>query len=543
MSDDMSSAKEPGKTGSPFPSRRELHGSRIPTRTPQTADGGEDVFPPSMRTPSDTPQSGPSPYPAVAKVSTETGAFPTRKELRDTGMLPQVSARSKKADKSAKSRKAHRTGPAPAGVQGQPAAGAAPARVPQSVPQGRPQVGVAPGVTQGVPQGGPQVAPQSGLPGAPQGGSPLPMGQNGVRRPAQVRAKKAPKWRVALVLVVLLALVGGAVYIALTSLGRGGNSIIAESLDFPGPGEGTVEVTITSGELGSEIGQTLVDAGVVKTLKGFTNAFDANSAAATIKPGTYTLRLGMTSAGALAALLDDANRKDNAITVNAGQTLSQVKEKMVAVGGFTDQELEDALSNPEAIGLPEQAGGDIEGWLSPGSYDVGKDTTATDVFAKMVGNTVQTLNVLEVPQEDWQETLTKASILEREAGSLEDMPKVARVIQNRLDSPAGETLGLLQMDSTVLYGVGKSGGLPTEADLASDSPYNTYRVAGLPPGPIASPSEEAIEATVHPAEGDWLYFVTVNLDTGETLFTSSLAEQEANIELLRQWCEANKDRC
>ncbi len=514
MNDDMSSAAKQSKAGSPFPSRRELHGSRIPTRKPQKETPSEDVFPAPVNAPGIVTGRAPSPENVAPHVDTETGAFPTRKELRDTGMLPQVKARPKNTAKAVAPQKAGPAAPATAPSQAVPGSASKPTRSAR-------------------PAGGRAATDIKQKPQAPVG----------VRRPTQVRAKKAPKWRVALILVVLVALVGGAVYIAFTSLGRGGNLTIAESLDFPGPGEGSVEVTITSGELGSEIGQSLVDAGVVKTLEGFTKAFDANSAAATIKPGTYTLRVGMTSAGALAALLDDANRRDNAITVNAGQTLSQVKEKMVAVGGFTNEELDEALSNPEALGLPAEAGGNIEGWLSPGSYEVGKDTGAAEVLAEMVTNSVQTLTALDVPRDQWQETLTKASILEREAGAVEDMPKVARVIQNRLDSPGGETLGLLQMDSTVLYGAGKSGGLPTEEDLASDSPYNTYRVAGLPPGPIASPSEAAIEATVHPAEGDWLYFVTVNLDTGETLFTSSLAEQEANIELLRQWCAANKDRC
>lgn len=489
MSEGAPSGKGPGQAGSPFPSRRDVHSSRIPVRK--------------------VSQNGPG---------TDTGSFPTRKELRDTGMLPQVSAR---------------TSPVRPKAQAEPVApvAAPPVAVSPVAPQPSVEAAQKPGVSQ-LPL--PKATPTSRT-------QPVAT-ERGIRQPVRVRAKKAPKWRVALILILLIGLIGGAVYVAVTSLG-GSNPITAESLDFPGPGEGSVEVTVTTGELGSEIGQSLVDAGVVKTLKGFTKAFDANSAASTIKPGTYTLKQGMTSAGALAALLDDANRRDNAVTVNAGQTVSQVSEKMVAVGGFTQEQIDEALSQTDTMGLPSVAEGNLEGWLSPGSYDVGKDSTATEVLSQMVAGTVATLGRLGIPEDQWQLVLTKASILEREAGSVEDMPKVARVIQNRLDTPEGETRGLLQMDSTVLYGVGKSGGLPTEEDLASDSPYNTYRVVGLPPGPIASPSEAALEATVNPAEGDWLYFVTVNLDTGETLFTGTLAEQEENIALLRQWCTENEDRC
>lgn len=494
MSEGKPSAKVPGDGGVPFPSRREVHGSRIPVRKP----------------------TGDSPSPV-------TGSFPTRQELKDTGMLPQVSAKKPPAAPRVKTpRKKPSVSTQP--PTGQPPMGQPPANVPdrRSVQS--------------------QTRPQPQPNGAQLNGTQQIFAGERVRQPAQVRAKRAPRWRVALVLLLLVGLVGGAVYVAITSL-SGSNPITAESLDFPGPGEGSVEVTVTAGELGSEIGQSLVDAGVVKTLKGFTKAFDANSAASTIKPGTYTLKKGMTSAGALAALLDDANRRDNAITVNAGQTVSQVSEKMVSVGGFTQEQIEQALSQTDALGLPDVAEGELEGWLSPGSYDVGKGSTASEIFSQMVAATVSDLTALGVPQDQWQVVLTKASILEREAGSVEDMPKVARVIQNRLDQPEGETRGLLQMDSTVLYGVGKSGGLPTEEDLASDSPYNTYRVVGLPPGPIASPSKAALGATVDPADGDWLYFVTINLDTGETLFTSTLEEQEANIELLRQWCAENEDRC
>lgn len=366
----------------------------------------------------------------------------------------------------------------------------------------------------------------------------------GIRPSNRSPKKRAPKWRVALILLALLALLGGAAYFAVSSLSGGSEGTeVEESLDFPGPGEGEVEVTIFSGETGTDIGQSLVDAGVVKTVEGFVQAFDANSAASTIKPGTYVLREGMTSAGALAALLDEENRQDNAVTVNPGQTAEQVYEKLISVGGFTQEEIDEALKDPDALGLPAQADGNVEGWLAAGSYEVGSDATVTSLLSEMIAGTTTMLTTMGVAEKDWQTTLIKASILEREVSVEKDMPKVARVILNRLDDPDAETKGLLQMDSTVLYGVGKYGGLPTEADLASDSPYNTYRVTGLPPSPIATPSRTAVEATIHPAEGDWLYFVTVNLDTGETLFTSTLAEQQKNIELLNQWCKDNEGRC
>ena len=113
-----------------------------------------------------------------------------------------------------------------------------------------------------------------------------------------------------------------------------------------------------------------------------------------------------------------------------------------------------------------------------------------------------------------------------------------RVIENRLVD-TDNVVGRLQMDSTVLYGVGKTGGVPTREDLDNDNPYNTYIHAGLPPSPIGVVGDRAIEAVMHPAEGDWLYFVTVNLDTGETLFAATLEEHNANKALFDQWLAEN----
>ena len=91
--------------------------------------------------------------------------------------------------------------------------------------------------------------------------------------------------------------------------------------------------------------------------------------------------------------------------------------------------------------------------------------------------------------------------------------------------------------------MGKYGGVPTKDDLANDNPYNTYLIKGLPPGPIASPSSTAINAVLNPEPGDWLYFVTIDLDTGETLFATTNEEQEKNKVKFDEYCEANPGKC
>ena len=135
------------------------------------------------------------------------------------------------------------------------------------------------------------------------------------------------------------------------------------------------------------------------------------------------------------------------------------------------------------------------------------------------------------------QVLVMASIVEKETFKAEDRPKVARVILNRLK--AGTPLG---MDSVIAYAVKKSGVLElTAEDLAIDSPYNTRTRKGLPPTPINSPTKSAIEAALHPAEGDWTYFITVDPSSGETLFTANYDEFLAGKQKYKDWCEASKE--
>ena len=149
-----------------------------------------------------------------------------------------------------------------------------------------------------------------------------------------------------------------------------------------------------------------------------------------------------------------------------------------------------------------------------------------------------------MPKEDYQKVLTKASIVEREVNKEQYYGQVARVIENRLTQTDGETHGLLQMDSTVQYGLGHDGGIPSEAETQdANNPYNTYVHQGLPPGPIGNPNEAAIKAVLNPPAGSWLYFVTVDLKTGETLFASTNEEQKTNTKKLSDYCNKNKDVC
>ena len=355
--------------------------------------------------------------------------------------------------------------------------------------------------------------------------------------------KRRRHWLTSLVIVVTLVAIGVLGYKAIGIM-RDASAQATHAEDYKGEGEGEVTVTIPEGASGVDIGDILQSKGVVASGKAFTNAVKNNPKGNTIQPGTYKLKKKMSASSALQALLDPESKGDHTLTVIAGSTKQSVKERLKKVGNFTDEQIEAAYADTAGIGLPAEAGGNVEGWLAPGTYDVSENATPKDLIKKMVSQTVTELKELKVPKEDYQKVLTKASIVEREVNREQYYGQAARVIENRLEQTDGETHGLLQMDSTVQYGLGRYGGIPSEAETQdANNPYNTYVHKGLPPGPIGSPGEAAVKAVLNPPAGSWLYFVTVNLETGETLFASTSEEQKANTKKLNDYCSKNKEIC
>ncbi len=349
-----------------------------------------------------------------------------------------------------------------------------------------------------------------------------------------------------LVLLLAVVLVGGACYAAFSVLSPMVSGLFSqsESEDFPGPGEGQVDVVVEPGQTGEDIATTLRDAGVVKSRTAYLEvaASDPKRAAA-IQPGSYVLLKGMRAQDAFDTLADPANRDVNRTTIREGLWTSETFAALSKSTGVPVEEYEKAAKDTEAIGLPKEAKGDVEGWLFPSSYEFSDDATATDQLKAMVAQTVKVLERAEIPRKDWQRMLTIASIVEGEVNGDADRAKVARVILNRLDD-GPPNFGLLQMDSTVHFIAqerGKAG--TTNEQRASDSPYNTYKVQGLPPGPIGNPGEASIEAAANPADGDWHFFVTVDPGTGETKFAATQEEHDRNVQEFQAWCSANPGKC
>ncbi|WP_456788273.1 endolytic transglycosylase MltG [Cellulomonas sp. P5_C5] len=357
-------------------------------------------------------------------------------------------------------------------------------------------------------------------------------------RAKQQRERKRRRRRSIWVLVVAILMVAGAGYVVVELMGgmfQGGGNADSGVEDYSGVGHGAAEVVIKPGDTGADMATTLVSAGVVATEKAFNEAFAANPQAASIQPGTYNMLLEMPASDAVIALLNPSSRVSFKLGIPEGLTVNQIATKISEKLAIPAEEVTAALADPAAIGLPAEANGNPEGWLFPATYDIEPDATPTSVLAQMTAQTVAVLTAKGVPQDQWSTVLNKASLVEREARLPEDRPKVARAIENRLAKEMP-----LSVDSSVAYGLGKPGtGLTTADTQDASNVYNTYKHLGLPPTPIASPGTASIDAVLAPAEGDWLFWVTVNLDTGETLFATTYDDHLANVELLRAWQAEN----
>lgn len=310
--------------------------------------------------------------------------------------------------------------------------------------------------------------------------------------------------------------------------------------DYTGAGNGTeVIVEIPQDATGTEMGTILEKAGVVASARAFTEAFTENPRANSIQAGTFRLSEKMSGQNAVSALLDPANRAEMRITIPEGFRKTQVFERIGNVLQVDPSEVAKAAEDAAAIGLPAEANGNIEGWIAPLTYELKPGAQPVDVLKLMVEHRVKELEQLGLSRDKWERTLTVASIAQREVSYPEEYAKVARVIENRLTDNT-ETHGLLQMESTLMYGLNKSEAVASAEDLANETPYNTHIHKGLPPSPICTPSTQAIEGAIKPAEGDWLYFVTVNLDTGETKFSNTYEEHKKYVAEFRQWYEQNR---
>jgi len=295
--------------------------------------------------------------------------------------------------------------------------------------------------------------------------------------------------------------------------------------DYSGPGTGSVVVQVSSGDTPTSLGPKLQQLGVVASARAFVLAAEHSSEPGGLLPGFYRMHEHMKASLAYALLLNPENLVQITVTIPEGWRLSQIVAWLGIKSGIAASAYDKVLKDPAQLNLPGYAGGNPEGYLFPATYEVLPHETALGVLAGMVQRFDQEAAEVNLPAAARQVHLTQsqviimASLVQAEGGRLSDYPKIARVIYNRLAHGMP-----LQLDSTVLYGLDTYGIVASNAQLNSGSPYNTYKHTGLTPGPIDNPGNAAIQAVLHPAPGNWLYFVTVNPKTGETLFTSSEAQ-------------------
>ena len=331
---------------------------------------------------------------------------------------------------------------------------------------------------------------------------------------------------------VVLALVGGVAVVANFDWIRDQYQKLT-ALDYQGPGVGEVVVRIEPGEDGLIVAKKLFEAGVVRDVDSFYRVLLERNPI--FYPGSFTLKLQMSNEAALAAVTNQANILSFQVTIPEGYRVVQIFEEVSRVTGIPIEDLWAAAEDLAAYGIPEEAP-TIEGYLFPDTYSFDLEVTAEEVISIMVDRMETALTKAGVAKQDWHEVLTLASITQREAKQEPDFYKVARVFANRvaIDMP-------LETDPTITYSYDGTDMSEASRQEQIDYGYNTYLVGGLPPGPISSPGELAIDATLNPLPGEWLFFVTINLATGETKFSKTLAEHESWIPLLRKWERENPD--
>ena len=361
---------------------------------------------------------------------------------------------------------------------------------------------------------------------------------------AAIRTSKGPSKKVrrrrrflALLLTLTVFVVAVAVGAQFLKPLLGGDT----AADYPGPGTGEVIITVPPGSGPKSVATQLQEKKVVANADTFLKEFIASGGA--LAPGDFTMRTEMKNSDAVAILLNKDKGKVMYFALSAGLRIGESLQAISEGSGVPVAELKALNESPAQFGVPAKAK-NLEGFLAPGEYRFPLGTPAKDVLRKLVNTTLDELKSQGVTDPVKQyDVVTVASIVQAEGGQAE-YGDVAGAIYNRLKPNNTETNGLIQSDATVTYGLGIKSFHIDEAQKADKSnPYNTYANQGLPVGPIGSPGKTAIDAAAKPKTNEYLYWVTINLDTKETLFSKTLAEHNTYVAKYNAWCEANPGRC
>ncbi|PTM59626.1 endolytic transglycosylase MltG [Desmospora activa] len=334
-------------------------------------------------------------------------------------------------------------------------------------------------------------------------------------------------WRILLTLILTAALaVGGYWYVQ--------QSLQLKSIEEP------VEVEVPQGASILDLGQTLEREQLIRHGWIFAAYAWLEGESKGLKAGLYELPPNSTAKEML-NIFTDSTKNAMSLTVPEGFTAEQIADRLVKRGMDRTAFLKavDEADYPydfvKQIPMDDKRTHRLEGYLYPITYNLPREADPEALVDKMLRQFQQELERDGVKQQLQQQGLTVdewvtiASILEREGQVKEELPRIAGVIYNRLDK--GQKL---QVDATVQYALGNQKERLYFKDLKIDSPYNTYQIDGLPPGPIANPGPDALQAALAPEKHNYFFYVTRKDGTGKHYFARTEEEHEANIERSKQ---------
>lgn len=333
-------------------------------------------------------------------------------------------------------------------------------------------------------------------------------------------------------------LIGAAVVAVLLGVGVAGflGLLAYQHVMQPGVAGENIRVTIPEGATGRDVGQILAQNGLVDHELLFRLALRLDKTPLSIKHGRYTLPKGLSALEVLEMLQKDAPNifdplempDELKVTVPEGLTIAQAAQLFGNPQKFIKTASDTQLLARVGIEAPS-----LEGFLLPNTYYFDKKPTEREVVERMVGQFKKEFDALlaESPLPEGYtplQVVTVASLVEEEARAAEERPDVAAVIYNRLKRGMP-----LQMDSTLQYALNKYGQRLLYSDREIDSPYNTYKNNGLPPGPISNPGAASLRAAVQPSQTDYIYFVS-NADGLTHTFSSSDREHVRAVQRFRR---------
>lgn len=334
------------------------------------------------------------------------------------------------------------------------------------------------------------------------------------------------------IVTVIGLLVGGGLVVAVSydSIKNYLSRFVIEDYNQePGP---ATTITIVAGDDGAAVARKMLEADIVKSFDAVYR--EMLNADFTIYPGTYSFPTKLSGAQALRILIEGKNRVVNQVTIPEGMRIQQIIPLVASALGIQESELFEALETQRSR-IDERAP-TLEGYLFPATYTFDPGVSAETVIKTMVDRMEAELQSFGRELKDSHDLLSLAALIQAEGKLEQDFYKISRVFANRLEKGM-----LLQSDPTVKYRYQGEQSNFTDGVKDSSNPFNTYLFKGLPVGPVGNPGSLAIEAALRPADGNWLFFVAINLKTGETVFSETLAEHERAAEQYRQWLRDNPD--